>query len=172
MRTAFGFGAPVLARQERETAMSERRSNGFTRMTNQFRARFPNTRSAASQARQAVIAHVATYGFASNVLADIETAIGEALANAAEHGHRNDGGFDVRVFIDRDRLIVEVKDDGAGFPTDATRDAPGHGSPRGFGIYLMRHLMDDVSFSERGTCVRLAKRLPPARSEGGNANCG
>jgi serine/threonine-protein kinase RsbW len=132
-------------------------------VTGEYRARFPNTRRAATQARRALVAHIARYGFTPRDLSDIETAAGEALANAAEHGHRSDTGFDVRVFIERNRLIIEVQDDGAGFGApEPGSAAPSHDAPRGFGIYLMRHLMDEVKYSERGTCVRLAKQLPLA----------
>jgi anti-sigma regulatory factor (Ser/Thr protein kinase) len=135
-------------------------------MTASFRQRFPNTRLAATQARRAVVAHIADYGFAPQDLSDIETAVGEALANAAEHGHKAESAFDVRVHVERDRLIVEVQDGGSGFAGRLDGSAPAHDAPRGFGIYLMRHLMDEVDFIERGTCVRLAKRLPIAKRNG------
>jgi serine/threonine-protein kinase RsbW len=132
-------------------------------MTGEFRARFPNTRRAAALARRKLIAHIEGFGFAQHELADIETAIGEALANAAEHGHREESAFDVRVFVQRNMLVVEVEDDGAGFASSHPRADPGHDAPRGFGIYLMRHLMDEVDYSATGTRVRLAKRLPIER---------
>jgi serine/threonine-protein kinase RsbW len=135
-------------------------------MTGEFRARFPNTRRAAAFARRSLIAHIASYGYADGDLADIETAVGEALANAAEHGHRAETGFEVRVFVERDRIVIEVQDEGGGFrsPRGESRK-PAHDSPRGFGIYLMRHLMDEVDYNEGGTCVRLTKRLPVARQQ-------
>jgi anti-sigma regulatory factor (Ser/Thr protein kinase) len=140
--------------------------NGGSQVTGEYRERFPNTRRAATQARRALVAHVAGYGFAQQDLSDIETAVGEALANAAEHGHRSDSGFDVRVYVERNRLIIEVQDDGAGFGApDPAAKAPAHDAPRGFGIYLMRHLMDEVDYTERGTCVRLAKLLPLAKQQ-------
>jgi len=135
-------------------------------MTGEFRARFPNTRRAAAFARRSLIAHIAAYGYADGDLADIETAVGEALANAAEHGHRTDTGFEVCVYVERERIVIEVQDEGGGFPSSVPTPKPGHDAPRGFGIYLMRHLMDEVDFNERGTRVRLTKRLPIARQHG------
>ena len=111
-----------------------------------------------------MIAHIAGFGFPQQQLSDIETAIGEALANAAEHGHRVESRFDVRIFVERAMLVIEVQDDGAGFVAQPLDDEPVHDAPRGFGIYLMRHLMDEVDYNAGGTCVRLAKRLPIARS--------
>lgn len=135
-------------------------------MTGEFRARFPNTRRAAAFARRSLIAHIAAFGYADGDLADIETAVGEALANAAEHGHRTDSGFEVRVYVERNRIVIEVEDEGGGFRCAPASAKPAHDAPRGFGIYLMRHLMDEVDFDERGSCVRLIKSLPIARQHG------
>lgn len=62
-----------------------------------------------------MIAHIAGYGLAEQTLSDVETTIGEALANAAEHGHRANTSFEVRIFVERDMLVIEVQDDGTGF---------------------------------------------------------
>lgn len=133
-------------------------------MTSDFRERFPNTRRAAAFARRSLIAHIAGFGYPDQQLADIETAVGEALANAAEHGHRAESGFEVRVRVEREMLVIEVQDDGAGFDASPAVECPAYDAPRGFGIYLMRHLMDEVHYDIGGTCVRLAKRLPAARA--------
>jgi serine/threonine-protein kinase RsbW len=135
-------------------------------MTGEFRARFPNTRRAAAFARRSLIAHVASYGYPDGDLADIETAVGEALANAAEHGQRDDSGFEVCVYVQRDRIVIEVQDEGGGFRPVVAGPKPAHDAPRGFGIFLMRHLMDEVEYDERGSRVRLTKRLPVARQLG------
>jgi serine/threonine-protein kinase RsbW len=143
-------------------------------MNSIYRARFPNTRRAAALARRAIVDHVARYGYRKQDLSDIETAAGEALANAVEHGHRDESGFEVRIAIDATRIVIEVQDDGTGFhtPSGTGAKSPGHDAPRGFGIYLMHHLMDEVEFTERGTCVRLTKRLPVANAEGSSVSCG
>jgi anti-sigma regulatory factor (Ser/Thr protein kinase) len=132
-------------------------------MTGEFRARFPNTRRAAAFARRSVISHIAAYGYADGDLADIETAVGEALANAAEHGHQLGSGFDVRVYVEHEQIVIEVQDEGGGFLSSPDQALPARDALRGFGIFLMRNLMDDVCFDERGTRVRLTKRLPVAR---------
>jgi len=104
-------------------------------MTGEFRARFPNTRRAAAFARRSVISHIAAYGYADGDLADIETAVGEALANAAEHGHRIETGFEVHVYVELDQIVIEVQDEGGGFPSSPTAVLPAHDAPRGFGIF-------------------------------------
>jgi anti-sigma regulatory factor (Ser/Thr protein kinase) len=139
-------------------------------MTGEFRARFPNTRRAAALARRSVISHIAAYGYADGELADIETAVGEALANAAEHGFRVETGIEVHVYIERECIVIEVQDEGCGFLSSSCLPIPAHDAVRGFGIRLMRHLMDEVCFDERGTRVRLTKRLPVTRQQHGSLN--
>jgi anti-sigma regulatory factor (Ser/Thr protein kinase) len=133
-----------------------------------FQARFPSTKRAAAVARRSFMDRIATVGYASDALADIETAVGEALANAAEHGHRAGSAFELRVYVDAAHVVIEVHDEGAGFcgSLEAIGKLPPSDAPRGFGIYLMRQLMDEIEYEERGTYVRLKKRLPVARANG------
>jgi anti-sigma regulatory factor (Ser/Thr protein kinase) len=109
---------------------------------------------------------VAAYGYTGQELADIETAIGEALANAAEHGHRPGGVFDVAVYVEGGAAVIEVLDEGAGFAhePDPVNALPPPDIARGFGIFLMRRLMDGLEFEEHGRRVRLRKHLPGARA--------
>jgi anti-sigma regulatory factor (Ser/Thr protein kinase) len=131
----------------------------------EFRARFPSSYKSVVEARRALVEFVDRYGFAPNVVSDIECAIGEALANAAEHGYRDGSTFDVLARSDGRSLIIEVQDDGPGFPHAASIDElppPPTGSPRGFGIFIMRTMMDEIAYSDRGRRIVLKKRLPAA----------
>ncbi|HVA34298.1 MAG TPA: ATP-binding protein, partial [Candidatus Baltobacteraceae bacterium] len=59
------------------------------------------------------------------------------------------------------RLVIEVKDHGTGFdPAGALSGAAPDGSGnRGFGIFLMRILMDEVAYSDCGSRITLVKQL-------------
>ncbi len=105
---------------------------------------------------------VAAFGYTGQDLADIETAIGEALANAAEHGHRPGGAIDVALYVEGAQAVIEVRDQGGGFARSPNQVAeqPRSDMPRGFGIFLMRALMDELEFGEHGRRVRLKKHLP------------
>jgi anti-sigma regulatory factor (Ser/Thr protein kinase) len=129
-----------------------------------FQARFPSTKRAATLARRTLMDRIGSLGFSADELADIETAAGEALANAAEHGHRSGSYFELRVFIDSSQMVIEVNDEGTGFcgPLETIGRLPPSDAPRGFGLYLMRQLMDAIEYEERGSYVRLKKRLPIA----------
>jgi len=127
-----------------------------------YRASHPRGYGSVRNARRAVSAFAASCGFEGALLSDVESAAGEALANAAEHGDReSSSGFDVIATFDGTQLVIEVQDHGAGFDAGAVLHSapPSLGGNRGFGIHLMRTLMDDVRYSDRGSRVQLVKRL-------------
>ena len=94
---------------------------------------------------------------------DIEIALREALANAVIHGNREDPSKRVyvicRCYADGE-LAITIEDQGRGFDTSTIAD-PTTTSHRlamhGRGIYLMKTLMDEVSFEEGGAVVRMRK---------------
>jgi anti-sigma regulatory factor (Ser/Thr protein kinase) len=89
---------------------------------------------------------------------DVLIATGEALANAIEHGHRDqpDGTVSLRATAIVDRLQVTVADSGV---WKVPRDDPGFS--RGRGISLMRVLMEDftIQSSDAGTTVHMYARI-------------
>ena|SRR2546422_5809775 len=99
----------------------------------------------------------------------VELALREALSNAVVHGNRLDAHKLVHV---RCRCKVEngisliVSDQGQGFDALSVRDSVGAENleaEHGRGIRLMKFVMDEVSFQQRGTEVHMCKRL--ARNE-------
>ena len=97
---------------------------------------------------------------------DIEVALREAILNAVIHGNREDPSKRVylRVCCRADgEVSMAIRDEGAGFESGCVPDptAPEHRmSTHGRGIYLMRAVMDEVSFEEGGTVVHMRKRSP------------
>ena len=104
---------------------------------------------------------------------EIEIAAGEALANAAEHGLDRQGGtFIVRCECTAEgSLVIEVRDSGRGFqqvppaPADPKLGVPS----RGFGITLMRSMMNEITYSRNGSAVRLVRHRE-ASARGGNGH--
>jgi serine/threonine-protein kinase RsbW len=106
-------------------------------------------------------------GIAKETEDDIEIAVLEALANAVIHGNGENPDKQVhlscRCSMDGEISIV-VRDEGEGFDTRAVPDPT---EPQGLllthgrGLHLMRTLMDEVSFEENGTVVRMRKRMKP-----------
>ncbi|HEV8129242.1 MAG TPA: ATP-binding protein [Candidatus Eisenbacteria bacterium] len=98
----------------------------------------------------------------------LQVAVIEAGTNAIQHGNvfaeTKAVKFDFRV--QNGGIEVQVDDFGKGFDPskvdDPTSDESHLLSPHGRGLFLMRSLMDEVTFEERpdhGTTVRLKKTL-------------
>jgi anti-sigma regulatory factor (Ser/Thr protein kinase) len=91
------------------------------------------------------------------VAADVENAVGEAFANAVEHGGTG-GSLHIIARIRDDGVEVLIHDDGLGFrPGPRPVRPPDAGAPRGYGIYLMYALTDSIEFSDDGTQIRMFK---------------
>ena len=131
----------------------------------EFHAQFPSAYESVGKARRAVVAFAREW-FAGNDLNDIESAVGEALANCAEHGYVNGTNIDLRCRYDGGELTVEIKDAGTGFDRWDASDylTPLSAAPRGYGTYIMRRLMDEIEYTEHGSRVRLVKRRGTANA--------
>jgi anti-sigma regulatory factor (Ser/Thr protein kinase) len=126
-----------------------------------YRATFTNEARNVALARNAISSFARLCGFDEDAASDIKLAAGEALSNASEYGRgRRNGGFTVVCSFDDTELRVEIQDSGEGFdaPQDADDIAPDERN-RGFGIFIMRRLMDSVTFARNGTRVRLVRNL-------------
>lgn len=93
----------------------------------------------------------------------------EALANAMIYGNRQDPSKRVRVevFVEGNCLRARVTDQGDGFNPERVPDPTAATNLRkegGRGIFLMRKLMDEVHFNERGNAVTLVLLLPDPRT--------
>lgn len=93
----------------------------------------------------------------------VRVALCEALANAIQYGNRLDPEkrVHVSVQVDDDALQVLVSDEGSGFdpaavpdPTDPTRID----LEEGRGLFLIRQLMDEVWFNDRGNVICMVMR--------------
>jgi anti-sigma regulatory factor (Ser/Thr protein kinase) len=96
----------------------------------------------------------------------IKMAIIEACINAFEHSGSDTGRVQVRYVLSPGRIEIFVRDDGRGIRPG---EGAGSGKHRGWGLKLMRELVDEVAVEtgDAGTVVRLVKfvdRLAPDRS--------
>lgn len=119
-------------------------------------------------ARDAILEFVAAYCSDEQQEIDIFLSLQEGLANAILHGCEGDPGKEVHctVEITPSAFRFVIRDPGEGFDTAGVIDEAEDGTnltQHGRGIYLMRSLMDEVSYRHNGTELRLKKmRMSPA----------
>jgi anti-sigma regulatory factor (Ser/Thr protein kinase) len=108
-------------------------------------------------------------GLEGEGLENVDLALHEALANAIIHGNGSDPGKAVRIGVavqpDGGMLVI-VKDSGSGFDPDRLPN-PLEGNllaAHGRGIFLIKHLMDDVRFSfDHGTSIYMRRNPRQSR---------
>lgn len=95
---------------------------------------------------------------------EVEVALLEALANAVQHGCRDDSSKSIEVCvaceIEQGMLII-VRDPGTGFdPGEIPSPVKGENvfSDHGRGIFLINQLMDDVEYRSGGTEIWMRKK--------------
>lgn len=98
--------------------------------------------------------------FDDEVYGKLLLSIVEAVNNAIIHGNKLDQQKQVTISytVDEAEIQMSVTDQGSGFNPGEVPDptAPENiEKPCGRGIYLMRHLSDDICFSDNGRCVTL-----------------
>jgi len=94
---------------------------------------------------------------------NLRTALAEALGNAIRYGTGEDPDRWVRVRVElgSDYVRIYVIDDGRGFDTSRVPDPtlPHHVEREyGRGLFVIRHLVDDVAFNEKGNGICLTLR--------------
>ncbi len=94
---------------------------------------------------------------------NLRTALAEALGNAIRYGTGENPARSVRVTVEfsRDFVRIYVIDDGGGFDTTRLPD-PTHPDnverEYGRGLFVIRHLVDEVAFNEKGNGICLTLR--------------
>jgi len=101
------------------------------------------------------------YRLNDDIYGNIMIAVTEAVNNAIKHGNRDNSSKNVTLSLSlEDGLIkFKIQDEGDGFNFRHLPDptAPANiAKPGGRGIFLMKHLSDEVDFKENGKVVELS----------------
>jgi anti-sigma regulatory factor (Ser/Thr protein kinase) len=114
-----------------------------------------------------VVEAVRPLGLASERLERLGTAVSEAALNAMEHGNHfeSERPVDVRVNVSATEVCVTIVDGGGARPIvvnetpDIDAKLAGVQSPRGWGLFLIRNMVDEMSDESDGHSHTVHLRL-------------
>ena len=101
------------------------------------------------------------FKFNDDIYGNIMIAVTEAVNNAIKHGNQGQSTKNVGLALSLEEGLIKfkVEDEGGGFDFQNLPDptAPENlEKPGGRGIFLMKHLSDEVDFKEGGRVVELS----------------
>lgn len=101
------------------------------------------------------------YHLDDDIYGNIMIAVTEAVNNAIKHGNRSDSTKNVSLTLSFEEGLIKfkVEDEGTGFDHLNLPDPTSPENlekPGGRGIFLMRHLSDEVEFDDNGRVVQLS----------------
>lgn len=134
------------------------RPSGLHSPPSRFELGFPAEPAALAEVRHAMQEWLRDCPLDARAAYDVLLAVGEACANAIEHGHRGDGGtIGLQATFDSAGLRITVSDHGRW-----KRPAPGPDPVRGRGLAMIRALIPEVKItaSDNGTTVEMWMPLP------------
>ena len=135
---------------------------------NEMRLEFLSRSSNESFARVAIAAFAAQMDPTLEEIADIKTAVSEAVTNAIIHGYEEKEGYiKISAKIYADKIVIEVSDDGKGIEDVEKARQPLYTSKpelerSGMGFTVMETFMDEVeviSALGQGTKVKMVKYI-------------
>jgi len=96
-----------------------------------------------------------------DIYGNIMIAVTESVNNAIMHGNKNDRSKSVTLSLSLNNNIINfvIKDEGRGFDFQNLPDPTSPENidkPSGRGVFLMKHLSDEVNFSNNGSIVELS----------------
>ncbi len=107
--------------------------------------------------RRFVEQHALSADFPEKEVGELKIAVDEACANVIEHAYKGDQkkNIDVDVIIQPDRFTVRIRDRGEAFELSGYEEPDifnfaHERKAGGFGVQIMRRLMDHVEYRTRG----------------------
>lgn len=137
---------------------------------NEMKLSFESRSSNESFARSAVAAFVLQLDPTISEMADIKTAVSEAVTNCIVHGYADTIGtvfIKARIY-ENGKIMIQIKDKGIGIPNIPQAMEPlfttAGGERAGLGFAVMQSFMDSIKVNskpDKGTTVTLTKYIVP-----------
>jgi serine/threonine-protein kinase RsbW len=122
----------------------------------------PSETSAGHDVQERIVGLMEEREFSMRDVFSVRLALEEALVNAIKHGNQLDPDKTVRIHcdIEKDRVYVEIEDQGPGYTPDDVPDPTLDENierASGRGLMLIKSFMNSVEFNEKGNCIKLEK---------------
>jgi anti-sigma regulatory factor (Ser/Thr protein kinase) len=116
------------------------------------------------QAAESILENIPFEDSPEQIRYDILLALQELLTNVLRHGYRGDASRPIEMAMrgHADEFVLELVDHGPAFDPTALRDPDfDHTRVGGFGVYIARTVLDELSYERRGQCnvLTLVKRV-------------
>jgi serine/threonine-protein kinase RsbW len=145
--------------------------NGHSVPFVELRQSLPSRIAAISPFADQLMRFILNFRSADGSETDIEMALHEALANAVIHGSGENSCkrvyVECRCYMDGE-VSITVRDEGRGFDCNAIPNPTFRENlllTYGRGIYLMKTLMDEITFEEGGAVVMMRKKSNASSAE-------
>lgn len=128
--------------------------------------RIPSSTRYLEQVRRFIEKHARNANLADEAIEQFKIAVDEACTNVIKHAYRGDDSqqIDLAVIVEDDRVTVRIRDAGRSFQQEYYTspdifELAENRRAGGFGVHIMRSLMDRVEYITRGNKneVRLTK---------------
>lgn len=118
----------------------------------------PSSTQYLEDVRRFVEQHALEANFETKDVGELKIAVDEACTNVIEHAYRGDerNDIDVDIIVKPDRFTVRIRDRGESFEQSRYEepdifDFANQRKAGGFGVQIMRRLMDHVEYRKRGS---------------------
>ena len=151
----------------------------ITKYDNEMRLEFLSKSSNEAFARIAVAAFVSQLDPTIEEIADIKTAVSEAVTNCIIHGYENtQGSVKLHCMIEASTIIIEISDTGVGIEDINTAKEPLYTSKpnlerSGMGFTIMQSFMDELNIESvvnLGTKITMRKSIKQNSKDSNNQN--
>jgi serine/threonine-protein kinase RsbW len=115
-------------------------------------------------ASQEVLESLSSFDLPSNDMLDIRLCLEEAIINSMKYGNNlnPDLPVEIQYSVKEGMLKITISDQGKGFDYKNLPDPTLEENLqelKGRGVYLIKRLMDEVSFNESGNQITMIKRI-------------